>query len=85
LTIDGMFSQRLSTLMNNLPGFVYRCRAADPHPAGGLGLRQRMDALERGMILEALEATRWHRGRAADLLQLNYKTLQRKMKAHGIK
>jgi len=36
------------------------------------------------MILSALEASRWHRGRAAQALQLNYKTLQRKMKAHGI-
>ncbi|MBC2711460.1 MAG: sigma 54-interacting transcriptional regulator [Desulfosarcina sp.] len=51
----------------------------------GEGLRQRMDALEKKMILGALEAARWHRGRAAEALQLNYKTLQRKMKAHGVK
>jgi DNA-binding NtrC family response regulator len=51
----------------------------------GQGLRQRMDALEKKMILSALEAARWHRGRAAEALQLNYKTLQRKMKAHDIK
>jgi DNA-binding NtrC family response regulator len=37
------------------------------------------------MILGALDRTRWHRGKAAELLQLNYKTLQRKMKSHGIK
>ncbi len=49
------------------------------------GLRERMDALEKKMILRALEAARWHRGRAAESLRLNYKTLQRKMKAHGIK
>ncbi|MFO7715215.1 sigma 54-interacting transcriptional regulator [Desulfosarcina sp.] len=52
---------------------------------GGAGLRQRMDALEKKIILGALEAARWHRGRAAEALRLNYKTLQRKMKAHGIK
>ena len=51
----------------------------------GQGLRPRMDALEKKMILGALEAARWHRGRAAEALQLNYKTLQRKIKAHGIK
>ena len=50
----------------------------------GIGLRQRMDALEKRMILGALERSRWHRGKAADLLQLNYKTLQRKIKSHGI-
>ena len=32
----------------------------------------------------ALERSRWHRGKTAALLQLNYKTLQRKMKALGI-
>ena len=56
---------------------------ADFPEAGGL--RQRMDALEKQMILQALETARWHRGRAAETLKLNYKTLQRKMKAHGIK
>ena len=50
----------------------------------GKGLRQRMDALEKRMILGALERSRWHRGKAAELLQLNYKTLQRKIKSHGI-
>jgi PAS domain S-box-containing protein len=53
--------------------------------SNGESLRQRMDALEKKMILRALEAARWHRGRAAEALRLNYKTLQRKMKAHGIK
>jgi PAS domain S-box-containing protein len=48
------------------------------------GLRQRMAAVEKKMILRALERTHWHRGKAAVLLQLNYKTLQRKMKTHGI-
>lgn len=52
---------------------------------GGDSLRQRMDSLEKQILLRALEAARWHRGRAAEALQLNYKTLQRKMKAHGIK
>ena len=50
----------------------------------GDSLRQRMDAIEKRLIVSALESTRWHRGKAAALLQLNYKTLQRKMKAHGI-
>jgi PAS domain S-box-containing protein len=57
----------------------------EPPFSAGAGLRQRMDVLEKKMLLNALEAARWHRGRAAEALQLNYKTLQRKMKAHGIK
>jgi DNA-binding NtrC family response regulator len=58
---------------------------AAPLELKGKGLRQRMDDLEKQMILGALDRTRWHRGKAAELLQLNYKTLQRKMKSHGIK
>lgn len=48
------------------------------------GLRRQMDALEKRIILRALEQSHWHRGKAAKLLQLHYKTLQRKMKSHGI-
>ena len=52
--------------------------------AGAPGLRRRLQRIERQMILNALERCHWHRGKTAALLQLNYKTLQRKMKAHGI-
>jgi DNA-binding NtrC family response regulator len=57
----------------------------EPIDVNGAGLRQRMDAIEKQMIIQALEISRWHRGRTAELLKLNYKTLQRKIKAHGIK
>lgn len=59
--------------------------ARDPFELQVAGLRGCMAALEKKMILTALERSRWHRGKTAALLQLNYKTLQRKMKAHGIK
>jgi DNA-binding NtrC family response regulator len=49
------------------------------------GLNANMAAIEKRLILKALEQTRWHRGRAAAALKLNYKTLQRKMKNYGIK
>jgi PAS domain S-box-containing protein len=52
---------------------------------GKRGLKERMAAIEKEMILAALDRCRWHRGKTAEALQLNYKTLQRKMKAHGIK
>jgi DNA-binding NtrC family response regulator len=37
------------------------------------------------MILQALEKSRWHRGKAALALGLNLRTLQRKMKSLGIR
>jgi len=48
------------------------------------GLNASMATIEKGLILKALEQARWHRGRAAADLKLNYKTLQRKMKTYGI-
>ena len=54
-------------------------------PSDNQGLRQRLDALEKQMIINALDAVHWHRARAAEALQLNYKTLQRRMKGLGIK
>ncbi len=39
---------------------------------------------ESGVILEALETTRWNRKRAADLLQIDYKALLYKMKKLGL-
>lgn len=40
--------------------------------------------LEHAMILKTLEKCRWHRGRCAEMLGLNLRTLQRKMKTLGI-
>ena len=59
--------------------------AASVTPSTGKGLRVQMAAVEKRLILEALEAAHWHRGKTAAALKLNYKTLQRKMKALGIK
>ena len=68
----------------DLMGQISDSAVDEPPLSVGGGLRKRMDAVEKKMILSALEVSRWHRGRAAEALQLNYKTLQRKMKAHGI-
>lgn len=57
--------------------------SGDPTLRAG-GLRARMAAVEKRMILEALDQHRWHRGNTARSLRLNYKTLQRKMKGYGI-
>ncbi|MBP1611561.1 MAG: hypothetical protein H6Q01_224, partial [Acidobacteria bacterium] len=40
--------------------------------------------IERQRILEVLESTRWHRGRAADILGISVRTLYRKIKAFGL-
>lgn len=47
-------------------------------PAGSL------QDLERQRILEVLETTHWHRGRAADILGISVRTLYRKIKAYGL-
>ncbi|MFZ0240535.1 MAG: sigma 54-interacting transcriptional regulator [Desulfobacterales bacterium] len=51
----------------------------------GVGLRERIETLEKKIILSALDAARWHRGRTAAALQITTKTLQRKIKSLGIK
>jgi PAS domain S-box-containing protein len=48
------------------------------------GLDECMAAIEKQLIHKVLEQNRWHRGKTAVALKLNYKTLQRKMKSHGI-
>jgi DNA-binding NtrC family response regulator len=51
----------------------------------GAGLRERIENLEKKIIIDALDAARWHRGKAAEALQITTKTLQRKIKSLGIK
>jgi DNA-binding NtrC family response regulator len=60
-----------------------------PAPAGGaggppLGLRQRVEAYERGLLVEALRAARGNRSEAARLLGLPRVTLHDKLAKHGL-
>jgi len=48
------------------------------------GLDECMAAIEKQLIRKVLDQNRWHRGKTAVALKLNYKTLQRKMKGFGI-
>jgi DNA-binding NtrC family response regulator len=57
----------------------------EPPLRTGIGLRERIETLEKKIIVSALEAARWHRGMSAEALQITTKTLQRKMKSLGIK
>ena len=47
-------------------------------------LEARMQAMERDAIIEALEATRWNRTRAAERLGLSFRQLRYKIKKLGI-
>ncbi len=55
-----------------------------PSAVGASQERNRSDTDERRMLLEALEASDWHRGRAAERLGINRSTLWRKMRRLGI-
>ncbi|HEX5038412.1 MAG TPA: response regulator [bacterium] len=43
------------------------------------------EAVERQLILETLDKTHWHQGKAASLLGVDPKTLYNKMKGYGIR
>ncbi|MEJ2205177.1 MAG: sigma-54 dependent transcriptional regulator [Gemmatimonadota bacterium] len=56
--------------------------------AGGVGPglpSLRLDALERMAIEEALAATGWHQGQAAELLGISHRTLYRKIRGLGLR
>jgi len=55
-----------------------------PQVDGGQGLSAMIDAFEKQAILSALEKTRWHKIKAAELLGIHRKTLFTKMRAHGL-
>jgi PAS domain S-box-containing protein len=57
----------------------------EPSILPGMGLREQVQALEKKILVNTLDTTRWHRGKAAASLQITTKTLQRKMRALGIK
>ena len=48
-------------------------------------LKQSMDLHEKNLILAALEKNKWNRSKTASMLNINRKTLFKKMKAHGLK
>ena len=57
---------------------------AAPDPAAGLDLRTRVEALERDLLLQALEESKHNQSRAARLLGLSRFGLLKKMKRYGI-
>jgi two-component system response regulator AtoC len=54
-------------------------------PYGRETLSQRLDSVERNMLLLALEKSGWVQTRAAEILGINERVLRYKMNKHGIK
>ena len=52
-----------------------------PPVEDGLSLSEALSQVEQAIILKTLEKYRWHRGRTAEALGINLRTLQRRMKA----
>jgi len=50
----------------------------------GLNFHHTMEKFQKNVILRALEQSNWHKGRAASLLDIDRKTLFRKMRSLGI-
>jgi DNA-binding NtrC family response regulator len=68
-----------------LPGGGAGPAAADAPAAGGvLGLKQRVEAYERGLIVDALRAARGNRSEAARRLGVSRVTLHDKLRKYGL-
>ena len=65
-------------------GFPAAPAAPEELPVGGTDLNAAVQALERHLILQALERSNWVKSRAARLLHLNRTTLLEKMKKQNI-
>jgi DNA-binding NtrC family response regulator len=61
-------------------------RLDEGRPSGNASSRSAgsLQDMERDRIIEVLEATRWHRNRAAEILGISVRTLYRKIKAYGL-
>jgi two-component system, NtrC family, response regulator PilR len=58
---------------------------AEPADVAGLPLQERLDAIERKAIYEALEQTRYNRTAAAKVLGITFRALRYRMERLGIK
>jgi len=65
-------------------GGTAAAEATEPLPGPGLPSLN-LDELERMAVSAALERTRWHQGKASELLGISERTLHRKIRALGFK
>jgi DNA-binding NtrC family response regulator len=78
-----LFAQGDEITLEDLPA-EYRVTTADVSPEpDGPWIPRPMAEIERDVILKTLEYTDGHRGKAASLLQIGLRTLQRKLKEYG--
>jgi two-component system response regulator AtoC len=75
---SGSFEAPLPRTASSVSGPV------DPGKFPELNLRARLNAVEREVILQALEQTGGNRSRAAELLRISHRALLYKLKEHGI-
>ncbi len=72
----------LATDVVALPGQPQMESEKGPSPAAGL--HNALESLERRMIREALEQTKWHRGDTAKMLQIPRRSLLRKIQKYDL-
>jgi DNA-binding NtrC family response regulator len=78
-----LFAETDEITLEDLP-LEYRVPTAAPPPPEGEGWKPRtMAEVERDAILQTLDYTDGHRARAAALLEIGLRTLQRKLKEYG--
>jgi len=78
-----LFARGEEILLEELPA---EYRASASRPEGGQSTQwypRPMSEIEREAILRTVDFTQGHRARAADLLQIGLRTLQRKLKEYG--
>jgi DNA-binding NtrC family response regulator len=79
--------RELENLVERMVALSDGQRLAEPHEhedAGPLGLKDRVEAYERGLVLEALRNARGNRSEAARRLAIGRVTLLDKLKKYGI-
>jgi two-component system response regulator PilR (NtrC family) len=64
---------------------IFGRHVSEPADVSGLPLQERLDAIERKAIYEALEQTRYNRTAAAKLLGITFRALRYRMDRLGIK
>jgi two-component system response regulator PilR (NtrC family) len=64
---------------------IFGRHVTEPADVSGLPLQERLDAIERKAIYEALEQTRYNRTAAAKLLGITFRALRYRMDRLGIK
>lgn len=81
-----VFAQQPSIALSDLPPEIRQAVGSQTAPGKDTSLFEslNMDVIERRAIVKALEKTGGNRGRAAELLGMGLRTLQKKLKDYGM-